>query len=215
MCVAHGTTSVRHLLGVCFNKVKYLMHTVIDQNETFKKFNFGSVITPQDNAEAIGIIKQIIAEGNYFTNSPKFQTKENIFARSEAVWLKYRMSFLFSVFMYLGREVKVSNMMAWSFMTNLEGAEDREKLWHHHWHPQNPNSRMLSGVFYLHIPEDVKDRDYCGTEMAPNGPEQDGKLYVTPTDYNWLIYPSNQWHRPGIVQSNDYRFILAVDVEYV
>jgi hypothetical protein len=43
----------------------------------------------------------------------------------------------------------------------------------------------------------------------------DGKFFVRPTDGNWLIYPSDQWHRPGIVQSNDYRFILAVDVEYV
>jgi hypothetical protein len=125
------------------------------------------------------------------------------------------MSFLMSVFMYLGREVKVGNMMAWSYMTNLEGAENRDNLWHNHWHPQNPNAKMMSGIFYLHIPEDVKDRDYCGTEMAPNGVDQDGKFFVRPTDGNWLVYPSDQWHRPGIVQSNDYRFILAVDVEYV
>jgi hypothetical protein len=190
------------------------MHTVIDQNSIFRKFDFSSVITAEDNESAIGTIKDIINSGNYFTNSPKYQTKENIFGRSEAIWLKYRMSFLFSVFMYLGREVKVGNMMAWSFMTNLEGAEDREKLWHHHWHPTNPECKMLSGIFYLHIPSDVKDRDYAGTEMAPNGPEKDGKFFVSPTDYNWLIYPSNQWHRPGIVQSMDYRFILAVDVEY-
>jgi hypothetical protein len=191
------------------------MHTVIDQNEIFRKFDFSSVITPQDNTEAIGIIKTIVAEGNYFTNSPKFQTRENIFSRPEAVWLKYRMSFLFSVFMYLGKEAKVSNMMAWSFMTNLDGAEDRESLWHHHWHPSTPNSKMLSGIFYLQIPEDVKDRDYCGTEMAPNGPADTGKFFVRPSDFNWLIYPSNQWHRPGIVQSNKFRYILAVDVEYV
>ena len=188
---------------------------VIDQNDTFRKFDFSSVISPEDNKSAIGTIKNIIASGNYFTNSPKYQTKENIFARPEPVWLKYRMSFMFSVFMYLGREVKVSNMMAWSFMTNLDGAEDREKLWHDHWHPTNPNAKMLSGIFYLHIPEDVLDRNYCGTEMAPNGPENDGKFFVKPTDYNWLIYPSNQWHRPGIVQSKDYRFILAADIEYI
>jgi len=188
---------------------------VIDQNDTFRKFDFSSVITKQDNDDAISIVKSIVASGNYFTNSPKYQTKENIFARPEAVWLKYRMSFLFSVFMYLGREAKVSNMMAWSFMTNLEGAENRDKLWHHHWHPQNPEAKMLSGVFYLHIPNDVKDRDYCGTEMAPNGPTNDGKFFVRPTDGNWLIYPSNQWHRPGIVQSNNYRFILAADIEYI
>ena len=190
------------------------MHTVIDQNSIFRKYNFSSVITEQDNATAVDIVKQIVTDGNYFTNSPKYQTKENIFARPEAVWLKYRMSFLFSVFMYLGQEVKVSNMMAWSFMTNLQGAEDREKLWHHHWHPSQPNAKLLSGIFYLHIPEDVKDRDYAGTEMAPNGIEQDGKYFVSPTEYHWLIYPSNQWHRPGIVQSNKYRFILAADVEY-
>ena len=182
------------------------MHTV---------FNFSSVITEQDNNTACDIIRKIIIEdGNYFTNSPKFQTKENIFARQEAVWLKYRMSFLFSVFMYLGREVKVSNMMAWSFMTNLQGAEDRENLWHHHWHPQNPNSKMMSGVFYLHIPDDVKDRDYCGTEMAPKGIDNEERYFVTPSDYHWTVYSSNIWHRPGIVQSNQYRFILAVDVEY-
>jgi len=191
------------------------MLKVIDQNNIFRKFDFSSTITEQDNQEACGIIKQIIADGNYFTNSPKFQTKENIFARPESVWLKYRMSFLMSVFMYLGREVKVSNMMAWSFMTNLEGAENRDNLWHNHWHPQNPNAKMMSGVFYLHIPNDVKDRDYCGTEMAPNGVDNDGKFFIRPTDGNWLIYPSDQWHRPGIVQSNNYRFILAVDVEYV
>jgi hypothetical protein len=191
------------------------MLKVIDQNAVFRKFDFSSIITEQDNQQACEIIRQIVADGNYFTNSPKFQTKENIFARSEPIWVKYRMSFLMSVFMYLGREVKVSNMMAWSYMTNLEGAENRDKLWHNHWHPQNPNAKIMSGIFYLHIPKDVKDRDYCGTEMAPNGVDGDDKFFVRPTDGNWLIYPGDKWHRPGIVQSNDYRFILAVDVEYI
>jgi hypothetical protein len=190
------------------------MLTVIDQNTLVRKYDFSSTITKQDNQEACGIVKHIVADGNYFTNSPKFQTKENIFARQEAVWLKYRMSFLFSVFMYLGREAKVANMMAWSFMTNLQGAENRENLWHNHWHPQNPNAKMLSGIFYLHIPENVQDRDYCGTEIAPNGVNEDGKFFVRPNDGHWIIYPSDTWHRPGIVQSNDYRFILAADIEY-
>lgn len=187
---------------------------VIDQNEVFKKYDFSSVISTEDNHTACNIVKDIISGGNYFTNSPKFQTKENIFARKEEVWVKYRMSFLMSVFMYLGREVKVSELMAWSFMTNLSTVEDRDKYWHNHWHPKNPNSKMLSGVFYLHIPDDVKDRDYAGTEMAPNGVDEDGKFFVRPSDYTWLIYPSDQWHRPGIVQSNSYRFVLAADVEY-
>ena len=190
------------------------MTTIIDQDELFRKFDFSSTITENDNLEVINIVKEIVNSGNYFTNSPRYQTKENLFARPESIWLKYRMSFLFSVFMYLGKEAKVSNMTAWSFMTNLEGAEDREKLWHHHWHPKNPSAKMLSGIFYLHIPDDITDQNTCGTEMAPNGLEQEGKIYVRPSDYSWLIYPSNIWHRPGIVQSDQYRFILAVDVEY-
>ena len=188
---------------------------VIDQNQTFRKFDFSSTITKQDNYQAIDIIKSIIAQGNYFKNSPPYQTQENIFGRTESVWLKYRMSFLFSVFMYLGREARVSNMMAWSYMTNLETHEDREKLWHNHWHPSNPDAKMMSGIFYLHIPEDVKDRDLCGTEMAPNGPEKPGKFFVKPSDFSWLVYPSRYYHRPGIPQSNDWRFILAADVEYI
>jgi len=186
---------------------------VVDQTQLVRKFNFSSLITAEDDATACNIIKSIIADGNYFTNSPKFQTKENIFARPEPVWLKYRMSFMFSLFMYLGREVKVSEMMAWSFMTNLQSAEDREKLWHNHWHPKNPNNKMFSGVYYLHIPSDVKDLDYCGTEIAPNGVEQDGKYFITPTPGHWIIYPSDTWHRPGIVQSEHYRFVLAADIE--
>lgn len=188
---------------------------IIDSNQLVKKFNFESLITHQDNVEACTIIKNIIDSGNYYTNSPKYQTKENIFARPETVWLKYRMSFLFSVFLYLSREVKVFNMQAWSFMTNLEGAEDRDNLWHHHWHPKHPESKMMSGIWYLKIPGDVNDRNTCGTEIAPNGPEKDGKYFVTPTVGNWIIYPSDTWHRPGIVQSNEYRFILAADVEYL
>lgn len=188
------------------------MIPVIDQNEIFKKYDFSSLITVNDNREACAIVHDIIKSGNYFTNSPKYQTKENIFARSEAVWLKYRMSFLFSVFMYLGREVKVSEMMAWSFMTNLDTVEDREKYWHHHHHKKD--RKMISGVFYLHIPDDVKDLDYCGTEMAPLGLESEERLFVRPSPFSWLIYPSGIWHRPGIVQSSQYRFVLAADVEY-
>ncbi len=190
------------------------MHKVIDQNDIFRKFDFSSVITQEDNNQAVQIITDIVRSGNYFENSPKYQTKENIFKRPEPVWLKFRMSFLFSTFLYLGREARVSNMMAWSFMTNLEGAEDREKLWHNHWHPERPNGKMLSGIWYLQIPDDVKDRDYAGTEMAPDGPEMPNKYFVRPTDFHWLMYPSDQWHRPGIVQSNKFRYIIAADVEF-
>jgi hypothetical protein len=188
------------------------MSTIIDSNDTFKKYDFSSIITEDDNWQAMKIIKDIIDSGNYFENSPPFQTKENLFGRDEAIWLKYRMTFLTSVFLYLGKERKVANMMAWSFMTNIDTQEDRDMYWHHH---NKHSGQGLSGIMYLHIPSDVQDFDTCGTEMAPNGPDNDGKFFVRPSYYTWLIYPSTEWHRPGIAQSKDYRFILAADIDYV
>jgi len=186
-------------------------HTVIDENTSVRKFDFSSTITHEDVNTACSVIQQIISSGNYYENSPKYQTKQNLFARPEECWLKFRMSFLFSVFMYFGKEVKVGNMQAWSFMTNTDTAEDRDSLWHHHQHVPTP--QMMSGIFYLHIPEDVKDRDYCGTEIAWGDPKTSETFFVRPSDFSWIIYPSGLWHRPGIPQSSDYRFVLAADVE--
>ena len=192
---------------------KLIMIPILDKHYVFERYDFSSTITDKDNNDVCCIVKEIVDSGNYFTNSPKYQTKENVFARKEPVWLKLRMSFLMSVFMYLGREVPVSNMMAWSFMTNLDGAEDRETLWHNHWHPRNPNNKMISGIYYVHIPDDVANLDTCGTEFAPNGLENPDRFYVRPQAKSWIVYPSSLWHRPGVVQSSQYRFIVAADVE--
>jgi len=176
-----------------------------------KSYDYSSLITAADNSTAISTIKSIIASGNYFKNSPPFQTQENLFGRSEDIWLKYRMTFLTSVFLYLGREHRVSNMQAWSFMTNLSTVQDRDAYWHHH---DKHSGHSLSGIMYLHIPDDVADLSTCGTELAPNGPESEGKFFIQPSYYTWNIYPSATWHRPGIVQSDQYRFILAADIDY-
>lgn len=191
---------------------------VIDQNDLVKVFNYSSIITEDDNQQVCNLVDHIIfKEDNWFRNSPKYQTKENIFGRPEPIWLKYRLSFLFSVFMYVGREVKVNNMMAWSYMTNTETAGNRDRLWHDHWHPKTPGNKMMSGIFYLHIPNDVLDINTCGTEMAPEGPleeHKDSRYFIKPSPFSWHIYPSNLWHRPGISQSKQYRFIIAADIEY-
>ena len=184
---------------------------IIDSNEVCRKYDFSSIITEDDSWQAMYIIKDIIDKGDYFTNSPPFQTRENIFARAEPVWLKYRMSFLMSVFMYLGSERKVSNMMAWSFMTNIDTQENRDTYWHHH---DKHGTQSLSGIMYLHVPPDVEDYDRSGTEMAPNGPDGEGKFFLRPQPLSWFIYPSKMWHRPGILSSKDYRFIIAADISY-
>jgi len=184
---------------------------IVDSNELCRKYDYSSLITQAEIDLSIDTIKSLIDNGHYFTNSPPFQTNQNLFQRPEPIWLKYRMTFLTSVFLYLGRERRVSNMQAWSFMTNLSTVEDRDKYWHHH---DKHSGQSLSGIMYLRIPDDVKDFDTCGTEMAPNGPESEGKFFIRPNYFTWMIYPSTIWHRPGIVQSDKYRFILAADIDY-
>lgn len=177
-----------------------------------KTYDYSSLITLADLNTAIGKIDNIIDSGNYFKNSPKFQTQQNLFAIQDPVWLKFRMTFLTSAFIYLGNEHRVSNMMAWCFKTNSSTQEDRNTYWHHH---NKHSGQSLSGIMYLHIPDDVTDLSTCGTEMAPNGPDGDGKFFIGPNDRSWNIYPSSTWHRPGPVQSEKWRYVLAVDVDYV
>ncbi len=185
------------------------LHT--DKDHTFIKYDFSSLITELDDQEIKACVKDIIANGSYFKNSPKYQTQVNVFARPEPCWLKLRMSFIFSCFMYLGKEVQIKNMQAWSFMTNNEIEENRDDLWHTH-HLTKTN-KSISGIYYVHIPSDA-DFATSGTEFAPNGLEDPNRLLLTPSKGSWLIYPSDILHRPTVPQSKDYRFIVAADMEF-
>lgn len=177
-----------------------------------KKYNFSNIITQTDTNEVCDLVKQIIDSGNYFDNSPKYQTKENLFARSESVWLKYRMSFLFACFMYIGHETKVKGINCWSFMTSQDDNQDRQQLWHHHHY--DLTCAKLSGIMYLSIPDDVANFNESGTEFSMGHPETDEKFFVEPEYFTWLIYPGKVWHRPGNCSSKQNRFVLAADMEY-
>lgn len=175
-------------------------------SDLVKSYNYSSLITDKDCKDAIACAQSIVDAGNYFKNSPPYQTQENVFSRAEPFWLKYRMSFLTSVFLYLGNEHKVSNMMAWVYMTDRKTQPDRNTLWHHH---NKHGMKGLSGILYLHVPASA-----AGTEIAPNGPEADGKFYIEPNSHTWNIYPSEVWHRPGLNPTDEFRFVLAADIGY-
>jgi hypothetical protein len=183
----------------------------VDHKGQFEKFNFESVITDQDEASAIKEITQIIDSGQFFKNSPRYQTQVNLFGLQDPLWMKFRMSFIFSVFMYLGREVSIHNLQAWSFMTNNEIKEDRENLWHTHHY--SPEKTTISGIWYLHIPKDA-DWNTSGTEFAPNGVQAVDRLITVPEKKSWSIYPGKIYHRPMPPQSQEFRYVLAADLEF-
>lgn len=188
---------------------------IIENNEYIDQYNFSSLITQDDNIELMRVAKHIIDSGEYFTNSPKFQTKQNLFARQEPVFLKMRQSFIYSCFMFAGREVRIKNMMSWIFMTNNETTENRDNMWHHHHISDNDGTTdTLSGLWYVHIPK-VNNQDLTGTEFSMSGPPKfDDTYFLKPNNLTWNVYPSKLWHRPGICDTSEYRFVFAADMEY-
>jgi hypothetical protein len=187
---------------------------IIENNEYIDRYDFSSLITTDDNKDLINIAEGIIASGNYFTNSPKYQTKENLFFRQDPVMLKMRQSFIYSCFMFLGREVKIKNLMSWVFMTNSETTDNREALWHnHHINDNDGTTDTVSGLWYVHIPA-TSNPELTGTEFSLNWPERDNDFYLKPKDLTWIVYPSKLWHRPGITDSKEFRFVFAADMEY-
>ena len=116
--------------------------------------------------------------------------------------------------MFLGREVRIKNIMAWSFMTNSEVVEDRDNYWHnHHLNDNNGSTDTISGIWYVHIPA-TDNPDLTGTEFAMDYPNFNDTFYLKPNQLTWNVYPSKLWHRPGITDSKEYRFVFAADMEY-
>jgi hypothetical protein len=200
---------------------------IIDQNSVLKKYSFKDILTDDDNQQAMTVIDSMIEEKNFFTKEivfsknnviycnglPSYQTRENLLSRNEFVWLKFQSTFLTAAITYLNKKIKIVQYSAWGFMTNNSIATDRDKYWHHH-HLRKENEQMISGIYYLKIPDDENNIDTSGTEFALNGQDYSNTVFVKPDYYTWLIHPSNLYHRPGIWSGNNYRYVLAADLIY-
>jgi hypothetical protein len=187
---------------------------IVEKTEYIDVYDWSSLIKQQDMDQLKTVAKQIIDSGNYFQNSPKYQTKENLFARPEPVFLQMRQSFIYSCFMFLGREVRIKNIMSWVFMTSAADAEDRDNMWHnHHVSDNDGTTDTVSGIWYVHIPQ-TSNPDLSGTEFAMDYPNFKDTFFLKPNNLTWNVYPSKLWHRPGITDSNEYRFVFAADMEY-
>jgi len=174
----------------------------------YEYYDWNSLIDEKHRDRMRNDIEMGIRAGKFWHNSPKYQTNWNVFQD----FTDLKMAFIWSAFRYLGKEVQIKNIQSWAFQTSLKHAEDRDTLWHHHNH--NPATKTVSGVFYLHLPEDVKDLEKAGTELAPNSPEGEGNFFVPWKTGHWMIYPGAVWHRPGVVQSLNDRYIVAADMEF-
>jgi len=174
----------------------------------YELYDWSNLISEEDRQRMCNDVALGITAGRYWENSPKYQTNWNVFQE----FTDLKMSFIWSCFRFLGREVQIKNIQSWSFQTSLKHVEDRDILWHHHNH--NPDTTTVSGVYYMHLPDDVTDLEKAGTELAPNGVNRAGSYFAPWKTGHWMIYPGKIYHRPGIVQSMEDRYIVAADMEF-
>jgi hypothetical protein len=177
----------------------------------YEYYNWSALIDDSSREQCARDIKSTVSQGKFWDNSPPYQTNINIFTLPGQHWTNLKMSFIWSCFAYMQREVQIRAVKSWGYMTSLQRAENRDILWHNH---IRPDAQVLSGVFYLYMPPNI-NLDTAGTEFAPNGANDPDSFHFAPAKIgHWIIWPGKEWHRPGILQSQKDRFIVAADMEY-
>lgn len=174
----------------------------------YELYDWTSLIDSEARRSMITDINQVIGDGHYWKNSPPYQTNINIFGLTTDYWNNLKMSFIWSAFAYMKQERQIKTIKSWGYRTNIDTQEDRDNYWHQH---IRDDSIVLSGVYYVEIPKDA-NLQTSGTELAHTTPEGD-TTYVPAKEGHWLIFPGKTWHRPGILQSNKNRYIVAADME--
>ena len=175
----------------------------------YEYYDWTSLIDADERESMRMDIDLLIRNGQYWKNSPPYQTDVNIFGLQTPNWNNLKMSFIWSCFAYMQQERQIKTIKSWGYKTNIDTQEDRNNYWHQH---VRQDSLVLSGVYYLHIPEGV-NLETSGTEFAPMGPESDGHFFAPAKLGQWIIFPGKSWHRPGILEKKEWRYIVAADME--
>ena len=90
----------------------------------YEYYDWTHLLLENDRQSMCNVVSNGIKAGKFWHNSPKYQTNWNVFQD----FTDLKMSFIWSCFRFLGREVKIKNIQSWSFMTSLKH-EDMKKLW--------------------------------------------------------------------------------------
>lgn len=181
--------------------------------QVYKCYDWNCLIDEQSRQRVCAVAKQGIDKGKFKIGRPKYQTDWNFLENGTEDFINLKMSFIWSVCAFLSREVQIKKIESWCYVSNKEVEEDRDNLWHCH------NYSTISGIYYLHLPDDKKDLERSGTEIATGGINKVKNKIVPIDPYfipfklgQWVIYPSSLYHRPGIIESSDNRFVIAADM---
>lgn len=175
----------------------------------YEHYDWTSLIDASARKQMTVDIDKLIDNGQYWKNSPPYQTDVNIFGMQGPHWNNLKMSFIWSAFAYMRNERQIKSVKSWGYKTNVDTQENRDAYWHQH---MRPECVTLSGVYYVDIPAGV-DMLTSGTEFAPNGVGGGSEFFAEAKIGNWVIFPGKAWHRPGILEKKQWRYIVAADME--
>ena len=175
----------------------------------YEYYDWTSLLTPDARFEMCKGIMELIQNGSYWKNSPPYQTNVNVMGLPGEHWTNLKMSFIWSCFAYMKHDRPIKTIKSWAYKTSMDTQKDRHNLWHQHVRDQN---LVLSGVYYLRLPDGLNFIEESGTELAQDKPEGLTEYCPAKLGY-WLIFPGKTWHRPGVLNSKDWRYIVAADME--
>jgi len=175
----------------------------------YEYYDWTSLIDATARESMAQDIYSLVEQGKYWKNSPPYQTDVNVFGLQGEHWNNLKMSFIWSAFAYTKQERQIKTIKSWGYKTNADTQEDRDTYWHQH---IRQDSLVLSGVYYLHLPKSA-NLETSGTEFAPNGPKAGNTIMAPAKVGQWIIFPGKAWHRPGILEKQEWRYIVAADME--
>src|SRR6056300_710765 len=101
----------------------------------YELYDWTSLIDTDARYQLRTDIDQVISNGNYWKNSPPYQTDINVFGLPNEHWNNLKMSFIWSCFAYMKQERQIKTIKSWGYRTNLDTQEDRDNYWHQHLRP--------------------------------------------------------------------------------
>jgi hypothetical protein len=167
-------------------------------------FNWSHIINDNSIDKCISIIDKLYLNNRYRKDQPLFQTYDDLFLFDE--FYLFKKTFIESCQLLLNNNKFNYSTFCFCYMDY----NDNYKLLinNQKWHNHLPNS--LVGVMYLKNPEYLI-HEYSGTEFADKNLNSIG--FIEPVPYSWHIFSADRMHRPGVIKTNNRRYVLTAVIK--